>query len=431
MSSLSRVKSEVFRGWWIVLICSIMSFYGVGVFFYGFSALVNPVTKELGWSMVLVSGAFSLYRLEAGIAAPLVGFLLDRYGPRRLVMAGTILMGGGFIYLSQVKSVVAFYLSFIIISFGFSFSTSQSIGAPLISKWFVRRRGKALGLYFAGMGLGGFLVPLVAHLITLYGWRLTLLIMGPLTWLFVVPLSLVLKHRPEDEELLPDGESPVSARSAFRVPEARGNEEIDFPVRKSFSTPAFWIFVVCFSIFQMTMSAMFVHLIPHLIKVGIEARLAALAVAFVTTVSVAGRLGFGWLADFVSKKWLLLICFFLQLAGIFVLMRVLEYVDIIPFLFAYGLSYGGIIVLRPSVVGAYYGRKNFGTIWGTMQGISIFGGLSGPVLVGLIYDLHQSYDLALIFLGSINMIPILSLLFLKRPVWKGDSSLSAAEVAKA
>ena len=87
----------MFYGWWIVLSCSLLTFYVAGAFHYGFSAFVNPIANELGWSMTLISGAFSLYRLEAGVAAPLVGFLLDRIGPRKLVMSGAIVMGVGFI----------------------------------------------------------------------------------------------------------------------------------------------------------------------------------------------------------------------------------------------------------------------------------------------------------------------------------------------
>ena len=103
----------IFYGWWIVIACSILTFYGAGMFFYGFTVFVHPMAKELGWSMALISGAFSLYRLESGIGAPLAGFMLDRIGPRILILAGGLIWGAGFIYLSHVRTVIDFYVAFL------------------------------------------------------------------------------------------------------------------------------------------------------------------------------------------------------------------------------------------------------------------------------------------------------------------------------
>jgi MFS family permease len=191
--SSSQKTGKVFYGWWIVLNCSILSIYASGIFYYGFGTFVKPIVAELGWSLALISGAFSLYRLEAGIAAPIVGFLLDKIGPVKLVFAGGILMGGGFIYLSQVATVLPFYASVITISLGWSAFAGSAMGNPLVGKWFVEKRGRALGIYSAARGLAGLIVPVVAYLIVSYGWRYALLIMGPFTWLVVLPLSFSLK----------------------------------------------------------------------------------------------------------------------------------------------------------------------------------------------------------------------------------------------
>ena len=405
----------------MVLACSLLSFYGAGTFHYGFGAFVQPVASELVWSMALISGAFSLYRLEAGVAAPLVGFLLDRIGPRKLVMSGAIVMGAGFICLSQVKAVLPFYIAVIVISLGFSFTSGTAVGAPLIGKWFVKKRGKVLGFYTSALGLGGLLVPVLSHLITVYGWRRTLLIIGPFTWLVGLPLSFVLKHKPEEHGLLPDGEASEHVENTLDSPEAAGVTEVDFSVRNAMLTPAFWLLTLCYFIFQMTMAAIFVHLIPYLITVGIEARLAALALTFVTLISVLGRMGFGWLGDLFSRKWLLIIVFLLQPAGIFALAQVRQLVHIIPFLLAYAPSYGGAVALRPAIIGEYYGRKNFGTIYGVIQGISTFGGIAGPIIMGLVYDIKGSYYLAFAFLALANLFSALLLLFLRRPSLKNDA----------
>ena len=169
------------------------------------------------------------------------------------------------------------------------------------------------------------------------------------------------------------------------------------------------------------MSALFVHLIPYLITVGFEARLAALVVTFVTLTSIFGRLGFGWLGDIFSRKWLLIIVFLLQPAGIFALAQVRQLVHIIPFLLTYAPSYGGAVALRPAIIGEYYGRKNFGTIYGVIQGISTFGGIAGPVIMGLVYDIKGSYYLAFVFLALANLFSALLLLFLRRPSLRNDA----------
>jgi MFS family permease len=414
---MKDTAQKVFWGWWIVLVCSLVSLYGSGTFYYGFGVLIHPIVSELGWSMALASGAFSLYRLESGAVAPLAGFLIDRMGPRKVVALGAILMGTGYICLSQVKTVLPFYLSFLIISTGFGFSTANIVGTSLISKWFIRRRGKALGLYFGLMGAGGLLVPILSHFVILYGWRTTVLMMGPITWLVLLPLTLVLRHRPEEHGLLPDGEPSTGTLEIPGTSSPTKIQEINFSVKGAMCTPSYWLLAVCFSVFQLTSSAIFVHLVPYLIVVGFDARLAAFIFTFVTIGSVLGRVGFGWLSDAFSQTALLMICFLTQFIGILILTQVRREVSalyVISFILAFGCTYGGLSVLRPSTVAELYGRDKFGTIWGFLQGISVFGGIAGPVILGLTYDLQKSYRLGLVFLSLTNLAAVFLIMFLRR-----------------
>jgi MFS family permease len=410
-------KSKVFYGWWIVLVASVLSIYGNGVFYYGFSTFVKPVVRDLAWSMTVVSGAFSIYRLEAGIAAPIVGYLLDRIGPRKLSFAGGLITGGGFIYLSYVHTVLPFYAAIIIISFGWSACSGGAFGNPLVGKWFVKKRGSALGIYNAATGLAGLLVPGVAYLIVNYGWRSTLLIIGPLTWLIVLPLSFFLKHSPEQCGLMPDGEpcAPV-VNDAHRTGEAAGFVEVDFSLRKSMTNPAFWILTACFSMQQITQSTVFVHLIPYLIDLGINPTSAASVVSLIALASMGGRYGFGWLGDRFNKKWLMIIVFIVQPIAIFSLLRVRVFMDIIPFVVLYATAYGGTVVLKATITGDYYGRKNYGKIFGAIQGFSTFGGIAGPLIAGLVYDIYGSYELAFISFAVMMFFTALLTTFLKRPV---------------
>ncbi len=415
--SSSGKPGKIFYGWWIVVVCSLLSTYGGGIFYYGFSTFVKPIVTELGWSLAVVSGAFSFYRLESGIAAPIVGFLLDRIDPRKLVFAGGIVTGGGFIYLSQVTTVLPFYAAIIIISLGFSFFAGGAVGNPLVGKWFVKKRGRALGIFGAARGLSGLMIPVVAYLIVLYGWRSALLIMGLFTWFIVLPLSFALKHSPEKYGLLPDGEaSGHDVHPTQRTVETAEVIEVDFSVRKAMLTPAFWIITLCLFTHQITQAAVFVHLIPYLIDVGIEPTLASAVVALLTLSSILGRYGFGWLSDLFNKKWLLFILYIVQPIGIFSLVRVHQIMDTIPFVLIYSTAYGGILVVKPALIGDYYGRKNFGTIFGIIQGISTFGGIAGPLLAGLVYDIRGSYYLAFTSFAIMMGLTSLLVLFLKPPI---------------
>lgn len=411
-------KGRIFYGWWIVLICSFLSVYASGIFYYGFSTFVKPVVTELGWSMTLVSGAFSLYRMEAGIAAPLVGILLDRFGPGKLVFAGGLIMGGGFVYLSQVTTIVPFYAAVVIISFGWSCFAGVAVGNPLIGKWFVRKRGVAIGIYGAARGLSGLLVPVVAFLIVHYGWRTALVILGPLTWLVVLPVSFALKHSPEKCGLLPDG-GPAGPDARQRSSQNRRTaavEEVDFPIGKVMFTSAFWIITLCLFTHQITQSAIFVHLIPYLIDVGIDTKSAAAVVTFMTLTSVIGRYGYGWLSDRYSTKWLLFTLYILQPVSIFFLLQVSRLPDIVPFVLIYSIIYGGNTVVMAVITGNFYGRKNYGSIYGIIYGISTLGGIAGPLIAGMAYDLKGSYhDAFFVFAVMMGLTAILVLL-LKRPV---------------
>lgn len=410
-----RQKKGIFYGWWVLLATSVLIFYGVGSFHYGFSVFVDPIVKELGWSMTLVSGAFSLYRLEAGLGAPFVGFFMDRTSPRKLVTVAVVAMGAGFILLSRASSIVPFYLAFIVIAVSFAFVAGSAMGATLIGKWFVKRRGLALGLYGSVTGIGGFMVPILSWLITIYGWRFTFVILGLGIWIVGIPAAMVLRQKPEEMGLLPDGESAPAAKDTAKPGKTSSPEEVNLSVRNALHSSAFWLITLSFMSHQLVMSALFVHLVPNLTTIGFDPQSAALVITSVTVTSILGRVGFGWLADKFSTKWLLVSIFVLQSFGTFALTRVQQMTDLIPFVVFYSLGYGGAFSLRPAIVAQYYGRKNLGTIYGVIHGASTCGGVAGPMIAGILFDLQHSYYMAFMVLTGITIFTALFLLFLKRP----------------
>ncbi len=251
-------KPKLFYGWWIVLGATIADALSGGFYLYGFSAFFMPLINDFGWSRAATSGAFSLSRIEGGLLGPLGGFLVDKFGPRKMMLIGMTMIGAGFILLSRIDSLVAFYLVFTLcIAVGVTLGIHQAV-IVAVTNWFIKKRGMALGFASTGMGIGGALVPVLAWLIVQYGWRDTAVITGLTFWFVGIPIALMMRHRPEQYGYLPDGETPeehvtegnpestkaerlLSTNSEKR---RASNRDISFTVHQALRTKAFWLVAV-------------------------------------------------------------------------------------------------------------------------------------------------------------------------------------------
>ena len=416
-----KVKNinKIFYGWWIVIASSIMTTYNGGVMFYGFTAFFSPIVNEFGWSRAATSLAFSLQRLEGGIAAPIVGFFIDRLGPRKLNFFAVIVFGLGFLLLSQINSLLTFYAAFLLISIGHS-SGFYSVGAATVANWFVRNRGKAMGFLTGGVCLAGTLVPVLVWLINSYGWRWALIIAGLGMWIIGLPLSLVLRHRPEQYGMLPDGDDPKKHGSAQTITTKKvDSEELsqrakaqtlttepNFTVLEAIKTRTFWMLSLGSSISLMAMSALFVHVMPFLESVGINRDRASLVVTFIILLSGLGRIGLSWVSDYMDRRYVFCFAILLQVIGMIIFANIGTLWHVIPFLITFGPGYGALIPLRPAIQGAYFGRKHFGTIQGFYMSISTVFSMTGPPFAGLIWDITGSYRLGFFILALTTAVAI-------------------------
>ncbi|MFC2048338.1 MFS transporter, partial [Chloroflexota bacterium] len=189
-------RPKVFYGWWIVGACFFIKVCVTGTVPLGFTAVFEPLAKEFGWSYAQISLAASLRGLEEGILAPLAGFLVDRWGPRRLMFGGGILIFLGFLLFSRVSSLGMFYGTFVLIAIGTSACTDP-VPVTAVAYWFRKKMNMAIGIASSGVGLGGFLVPIASMLIDTLGWRTAVFILGLGVLIIVLPLSLLLRHKPE------------------------------------------------------------------------------------------------------------------------------------------------------------------------------------------------------------------------------------------
>ena len=419
-------KRRIFYGWWIVLASAILNVLAGGTFFYGFTVFFNPIRDTFRWSAAVTSIAFVFQRLEAGILGPIAGFLVDRIGPRKLMLGGWLVVGLGYLLMSRIDSLWAFYGTFVVVATGFSFGSFVVLNT-VVALWFDQKRSRALTLIYLGFGASGTLVPLVALSISQFGWRETLTMLAIVLWVAGILLSLVMRHKPGQYGYLPDGKnietthqmtnedvlhSPGETEYQDSIPPATG-----FTVRTVLKTRAFWLLSLAFFFQHIGTSAVMVHIVPYLESIELPTTIAATAVTGMTLSSVIGRLGFGFLGDFRNKRYLVAIALTLQTIGLFIFSFITENRAwlIIPFLLTYAPGYGGPIPLRPALQADYFGIRNFGTIMGLMSSISMLGGLFSPVLAGWIFDATGSYSLAWQLFGIITIPAILLMLLAKSP----------------
>ena len=409
--------ATIFYGWWIVIVCSAMTTYSAGILYYGFTAFFNPLIEEFGWSRAATSLAFGLYRLEGGLIAPVAGYFVDRLGPRKMMTAGVMMMGLGFVLLSRVYSLWTFYAVFLFIAFANSLGF-MPVSNVLVTKWFNKKRGIALGILSGGISLCGFLVPVITWIITTWGWRTAAVVAGVGMWIIGLPLSRKIRNRPEQYGLLPDGQAPGINPGAHveempAVPLEKREKEYTF--REAFRTRCFWILSLALVLPYMSNAALFVHEMPFLLSVGIPVNTAAFVVTGTVLMSGVGRVGFGFLSDRFRKRYLMAITIVSQCVGILIFANIRELWHVFPFIVLFGIGYGGLAPLRPGIQGEYFGTMAFGTIQGVLFGIWKTGTILGPVVAGMFFDVTGDYRMVYNIISIVTMTSALFILACKPP----------------
>lgn len=407
---------RVFYGWWVVLATSLIHFWGAGTFFYSFTAFFNPLVEEFGWSYSATSVAASIRSIEGGIASPLVGLAADRFGARRLLLFGSVVSGLGFVLFSRIDSLWSFYAVFLFLSIGTSFLFPVP-GWTAVAGWFVRKRGTALGVLSAAIGLGGGLIYAVNALIAIYGWRTALVIIGIGMWAIGIPCSLVVRHRPEPYGLAPDGEK-LSKSDQEQDGGAGGTAPVfdeSFSLRRAMRTQAYWGIAMAVTVSAASVHAVVVHVMPHLISVDFSREKASLAAALIVFVSIAGRFGMGWFSNHVDSRKLLAFSFVLQATGLILLAGANNVWWVVAFVATLGPGYGGVITLRLTLQAQYFGREAFGAIQGSFMAIMMVGTISSPLLTGMCFDHFGHYRLAWLVMAGFHLAVIPFLLKIKPP----------------
>ncbi len=422
-SEATARRPRVFYGWWIVAagtglmtLMATFSYYGMGIFF-------GPIRTYFGWNSTALAAAVSFARVEGGFMAPVVGYLIDRLGPRKLILIGVLVGGTGYILLSQTMSLAYFYVVYIaFVQGGISLGMGNAPSAA-VANWFQRRRGVAMGLVNLGASFGGILAAPLALLIEWVGWRKAMLMAGVVVWVVGFPLGLVIRHRPEPYGLLPDGRqpapvTPVETGEARQVQPAAPEEpeEVEFSAKQALKTMAFWSIAMTFAARQLVTGSVALFLVEFLQEDrAMSHRAAAAIISYMSFIGMPGRVGFAWLGDHFDKRWVIAGCFVSQSAGLILFTALSGNLAILFFLVLYAPAYSGVLPLIPALQADYFGRKWFATIRGMMAPIATASAVAGPFLVGGIHDITGSYQPAFYVLGVSNVLALVFIVMTRRP----------------
>ena len=409
---IKQKLSGIFYGWWIVVACFSISILIGGFVVLGFTAFFEPIANEFGWSYAQISLAASLRGVELGLLAPLLGLVIDRWGPRRIMLSGTILVGLSLIFLSRTNSLGVYYGVFALMAIGIS-AHSPTVIMTAVANWFRKQVGLATGIMASGFALGGLLIPVVVKLIDVFDWRNTLLILSLIIWVIGIPLSLLVRHKPEQYGYTVDGEQNNDEVSYKRRPYLQ-TEEPDIGLREVLKSRVFWHIGMAWTLQFLSISAVTVHVMPYLSTVGIPRSISSLVATALPLASIIGRVSSGWLSDRFNKKRVATGFFTIMIAGLLFFMYASneEAWLLIPFFICFGIGWGGNNIMRPALIREHFGISNFGAILGFIMGMNSIGSIVSPLFAGWVYDNWGSYYIAwlvlvcLVFAGLLILVTI-------------------------
>jgi sugar phosphate permease len=375
-------RGKLFYGWYIVAACFVVNFIVFGISVNTFTVYVKPIEAEMGWSRKAISAAMSLAPVAMGIASPFVGRLIDRIGARFVMAAGALIVGVGSLLLAKTQSLPYFYAVYTVAGVGQAGATLIPISL-VISNWFEVKRGRALGVVMTGTGLGAMvMVPVTTWIVVTWGWRTSFLVMG---WIILtmVPLNLLLiRTRPSEIGLLPDGgamsEDKPRTITGLRVPEA---------VR----TSSFWLIGAMMLITGLVAMGIGIHQMAYLQDIGHSPATAATIIAIVSGLTVFGKLGLGVVADWLGLRTTVVAAFSVIIAGILLLMRADAFAVACVYAIVYGFAIGSPLLINPALTAQCLGLAHFGAVFGLLTVMTVVGAAMGAFLTGAIYDSAKSY----------------------------------------
>ena len=414
---------KLFYGWWIVGAGLVSMMLSSGLFFNGFGFYFEPIRSQFGWSRTAMSGAISLSRLESGILGPIEGYLIQRFEPRKVMFVGFLIFALGFLILSYVNHIAAFYAAVLIMALGSGLAGFAAVVAA-INNWFRRNKTKAFGISMLGLGLGGVIFsPLLAWLIYEYGWQTAAIISGIILLVLGLPISQLVRYSPEPYGLLPDGDAPEEEDASSTENRPRRiltpPSDEDYTWREALGTWAFWIISICHALALVAISATGVHQVAYMeADLGLsEARAAGVVMVLSLVMMLCQPLG-GFLGDRYSKRHIAALCLLGHGVAMVILATATGYWLLMLYAVVNGLSWGTRGPIITAMRGDYFGRKDFAIINGFSQVVMMLGMVVGPMIAGFMAD-NYSYESGFFIIAGMVAGGSILFLIMRQPTKKG------------
>ncbi len=415
---VSIEKPKLFYGYWILLAGFICLFVNSGIGFYSFGILFKPIQSQFGWSREVTSIAFTSKYFVQAAAAPFVGRLIGRYGAKNVITLGALITVASLFLLSFTQDLWYFYTGYAIMGVGLA-SIGQIPVSLVVSNWFVKRRGTAIGIVGIGIGAGGIVMsPIIGEiLIPNFGWRATYQILAIISLVLVIAtVQLIMKTTPQEIGLTPDGldsSKPVEKKKLLR-----NRSEDNWTWKATVRTPTFWLIVVAFVLYSIGQVGTMQHLVNHLTDIQFSVLTATLAVSLTGFGSAVGKFFFGFLSDYLEAKYCTIISFLFVLVSV-VMLLFLTPTSSPAFFWAFsllmGLGVGGWVPLESILISSNFGMANYGSIYGFLTLFHNVATGVGPVFFGYIYDVNGSYYWAFIATIIMLAVGVVAILALRRP----------------
>lgn len=393
--NLHQESSLSYYGWLVVAMAFLANLIAFGLV-YAFSVFFKPLASEFGWSRAVTAAAFSVYAISHDVFAPVTGWLTDRFGPRVSAATGGLCLGASMIVMSRVTSIWELYFYYALL-FGWGIAAIYAPMMATVSRWFTLKRGLAVGLTAAGLGVGSLVFsPLVAWLISSYGWRTAYVCVGVVAFAVFIPITVFIKRAPSKDL---GGESEAEQSKGFSFGEA-------------LRTRALWIFSLSWLFIALALWAIMVHIVPLLTDGGVPLTMAGFLAGLIGGGSLIGRIGAGFLSDRLGRKLILITAYIFQLMMLIWLLFSTEMWMFYVFAPLFGISFGGWAGVIAAFPADYFGSRATGAIFGFSMIIVGIGGAIGPYVGGYIFDITHSYTymIGISILATIVGIVLASLL---------------------
>jgi sugar phosphate permease len=404
---------KIFYGWWMVGAAVGLQFLQAGLVSQAFGAYLAVLSEEQGWSKTALSGAAALQQMEVALLGPVLGWLIDRFGPKVFVRAGVVVFGTGLCLLSQVHTLPQFYGAFIVIALGSSLCGFFPLNVALIH-WFERKRARALSAMSIGLAFGGIMVPLVAESLTTFGWRATALTSGLIAIGVGFPLAMMIRNSPHEHGEVVDGvaEQSVSAAGASE----KTDNTRDFTAREALRTSAFWLIALGHGFALFVVHAVSVHAITHLKEgLGYSVAQASLVISLVTVFQIVGVL-LGWaIGDRYKKRLIAAACMLAHSLGLLLLTYAFSVVMVIAFAVLHGTAWGLRGPFMQAMRADYFGRSAIGMILGLSFMIIVVGQVGGPIIPGIFADITGNYRAGFTILAALAAAGSLFFIVARKP----------------